>query len=70
MIGLFTILLSLNGVDFKPTTLLCSENEYTFAKVDVKGVGIRNNGNNYFTKFEDADSLDTELNKQCKKKNK
>lgn len=66
-VGLFTLLLSLNGGEFKDIQLLCSNNQYTFVKGNGD-VGLRNNGNDYITKYKNIDELDEFLNTKCKGK--
>ncbi len=65
-VGLFTLLLSLNGVDFKDYTLICSKTKYTFSHGEL--IGLKNGDELYTTKFKSLDELENELEKQCKRK--
>jgi hypothetical protein len=62
------------GNDVKPehpnfiqTKILCKDILYTSQREGYKYIGLSSEGKEYLTNYENSDSLDAEIAKQCKK---
>lgn len=49
------------------TKIVCKDILYTFSKDGYKYIGISAGTKNYLTNYENSDTLQEEINKQCKK---
>lgn len=71
-VGLFTLMLHLvtsntnySNPEFVKTKLSCKEFSYAFAKEGQKYAGIVVNKKEYLTNYENIDTLQEDINKQC-----
>ena len=63
------LLLAVNitPLTFKETKIYCSDIEYTWERLYNVQTGIKTKNTEYVSKYNTADELDAEINKQCKK---
>ena len=74
-VGLFTLLMHLvvggnftpDKLELKSVTVVCKDILYTYSKDGYKYVGISVGAKNYLTNYENSDTLQKEINSQCKK---
>lgn len=65
---MLALVLSNGSLDsFKETKLICSDHKYIYDREGDSNIYLRNNTEDYATKFNTADSLNLEIKKQCQK---